>query len=159
MSWQKPNPAIVWKAIDAYLKGAYPADPPAPIRQRLESLRAVADAAFLASDAFERDSSADPSRYALRLGNRFFPHMKLVIERSPDGGYLFRADTHDRHCQVPPSSPEYADFCQLMARNHQIAQAIELAWENQGLPTFKTFLRRDLDRRRRCAEGRSERQI
>jgi len=86
---------------------------------------------------------------AVRLGNYVYPHMKLVIEPRPDGrGYLFRADTHDRHVRVPPSSPEYAVFQELMEKNQKLAEGIEHAWATEGLPTFRTFLREDLARRR-----------
>mgnify|MGYP000446834360 CR=1 FL=1 len=52
-----------------------------------------------------------PIRYALRLGNLSYPHMKLIIDRSPDGkGYLLRADTHDAHIQPKAGSREQAAF-------------------------------------------------
>ena len=85
---------------------------------------------------------------SLRLGNPWYPHMKLTIERAPDGKTsLFRADTHDRHIHVGPESPEYAAFCQMMEKNQSLASRIEAAWESGGLPTFKSFLRQDLARR------------
>jgi hypothetical protein len=78
--------------------------------------------------------------------------MKMVIERSPDGaGYLFRADTHDRHVTVPPQSPEYSALCEMLAKNHAIGTQIESAWESADLPTFKGYLRKDLARRRMSA--------
>src|SRR5437763_850900 len=98
MSWQKPTTSAAWKAIEAYLELAYDGPPPQTVRSRLDSLRnAPADDLF-GSSTFEKQSDAEVVRYSLRLGNRWYPHMKLVIERSPDGqGHLFRADTHDRH--------------------------------------------------------------
>ena len=84
----------------------------------------------------------------MRLGNRYYPHMKLVIQRASDGQtFLFRADTHDKHICPPAGTPEHAEFSGLMARNQEIAQAIESAWVEQGLPTFKSWLREDLARR------------
>ena len=74
--------------------------------------------------------------------------MKLIIGPTPTGdAYLFRADTHDRHVQVSPESPEYAALCEMLAKNHAIGTKIESAWELAGLPTFKTYLRQDLARR------------
>jgi hypothetical protein len=38
-------------------------------------------------------------------------------------------------------------FCQLAEMNQKIAGAIDTAWERQGVPTFKEYLKRDLQRR------------
>ena len=104
---------------------------------------------FYASPIFERDSKTAPSKLSLRLGNKTYPHMKLTIERSPDkNGYLFRADTHDRHCCPPQGAREHEQFVALMAKNQQVAQSVESAWADMGLPTFKTWLRDDLARRK-----------
>ena len=106
-------------------------------------------AAFYACPVFERIGSAGPERYALRLGNGIYPHMKMLIGPTPGGdGFLFRADTHDRHVKIPPESPEYGAMCEMLARNHAIGSAIEAAWDAAGLPTFKQYLRQDLARRR-----------
>jgi hypothetical protein len=154
MAWEPPNPALVWKAIEIYLSHAYEHSPSAAVRQRLDSLRATPDETFFACGAFEATPKEEPTRLDLRLGNRFYPHMKMVIERAPDGRQcLFRADTHDRHIQPAPGSRDYAAFRQLMERNHAIGSQIEAAWESQGVPTFKSYLREDLERRRREAAG------
>ena len=150
MPWEKPTPADVFKAIEVYLPAAYGGGaPPAAVRARLDGLRSASEAEFFANPAFERDKNeAEPKRYALRLGNRVYPHMKLIIEPSPDGqSHLFRADTHDQHVRPPPESKEYAMFCQLAEMNQKIAETIDAAWASAGVPTFKEFLRRDLRRR------------
>jgi hypothetical protein len=104
--------------------------------------------------ASPRESRDGPARYALRLGNRHYPHMKLVIDRAPDGhAYLLRADTHDAHVQPRPGSREAAAFAELANANRSIAESIESAWEQLGLPTFKKFLRDDLERRKAAADG------
>lgn len=151
-----PAPAQVWRAIETYLRLAYAGTPPSAVRERLQTLRVTPEEEFFASAVFERDSPQCPSRYSLRLGNRWYPHMKLTIDRRPDRrGFLFRADTHDRHCCPAPGSREYQAFTQLMAQNQTLAQAIDAAWADEGLPTFKTYLRDDLGRRQRAA-SRSE---
>ena len=82
--------------------------------------------------------------------------MKLVIERTPGGSdYLLRADTHDGHVRPKPGSPDEAAFNQLIVENQRLAEAIELAWERDGLPTFKSHLRQDLARR--LAAARTDR--
>lgn len=143
---EHPPVATAWKAIDTYLAHAYPAAPPRMVAERLKLLRA--DASFYDSPAFERAPATEPLRLSLRLGNRVYPHMKLVIEKSPLGdGCLFRVDTHDRHACPEQGTPDYEAFCALMALNEGIASAIEAGWKQLGLPTFKTLLREDLARR------------
>jgi hypothetical protein len=78
--------------------------------------------------------------------------MKLSIDRRPDQiGFLFRADTHDRHICPSPASKEHGKFRQLMEKNQKLAQTIEAAWEEGGLPTFKSYLKQDLQRRQQSA--------
>lgn len=191
MSWQRPSPRIVWRAIETFLEVAYaplaagpaggdgkaaaagkaaPAGaelPPSAVRARLETLKSTPQDSFYDSPVFEIQDAprtpGDPAprdgvpiRYGLRLGNLSYPHMKLMVERSPDGhGYLLRADTHDAHIQPRPGSREQAAFAGLMRENRAVADAIEARWEQAGLPTFKKFLRDDLERRRAAAEAKA----
>jgi hypothetical protein len=149
MSWERPSASKVWEAIDAYIASVYgEAGAPAAVRGRLETLRAMSSESFFESSVFERDDKALPTRYSIRLGNPHYPHMKLVIERSPDGrGHLFRADTHDRHIRPAPESREYQAFTALMQQNQRSAEQVEAEWARRGLPTFKEYLRQDLARR------------
>jgi hypothetical protein len=146
MRW--PEPAEVWRAIDAYLKVAFSDAPPSAVRSRLETLRALSGDEFYDSAVFETQGEGAGSRKLLRLGNKFYPHMKMAIEKRPDRqGCLYRADTHDAHCCPAASSREYQAFRQLMELNQTVAQAIEAKWEREGLPTFKTYLKEDMARR------------
>lgn len=150
MIWRKPTRAEVLQAVEIYLSVAYRDEPPSAVRARLETLRSIPDEDFYQSAVLEHDERVPrPTRYEVRLGNAFYPHMRLVIERAPGGrGYLFRVDTHDRHCAPAPKSRDYASFCKLMERNQQLAQQIEAAWSAEGIPTFQGFLRADLAARR-----------
>jgi hypothetical protein len=139
MPWQCPAPVVVWRAIDAYLAVAYDGPAPAPVAERLAKLRAAADGAFYECEVFER---AD-ERCALRLGNRFYPHMKLVMVPAPDGRVVFRADTHDRHF-VDLIQPSDTRFAELLARNEAIARAIEDAWSACGLLTLRECMREQI---------------
>ena len=148
MTWHKPSPPDVLKAIEVYVSVAYDATLPSAVRSRIETLKSLAVEEFFQSPIFERDVPIHPKRLAVRLGNRAYPHMKLVIERSPDGAsHLFRADTHDRHVCPEPGSRDYAAFKQLMEANQVISSSVEAAWADQHLPTFKTYLRDDLAKR------------
>jgi hypothetical protein len=140
---------MVRKAIDVYLRHAYDEGRlPAAVQQRLAQLVGDDAEAYFQSKAWERDAGQNPPRYKLRLGNRHYPHMKLAIDPRPDAhGFLFRADTHDRHVCPPPASKEYPLFCDLMEKNQKLSQEIETAWAEAGLTTFKTYLKDDLARR------------
>ena len=154
MAVDLPHPKHVWQAIEAYLRCAYEGSgPPKNVQNRLEVLRAAGENGdFYGSNVFERDSNSAPKKYSLRLGNRFYPHMKLSIDRRPDqGGFLFRADTHDRHICPSPTSKDHGAFRDLMEKNQEVAQSIEAAWQDGGLPTFKTYLKQDLARRQQIA--------
>lgn len=147
-SGERPPRADVLRAIDAYLANAYDAGAPRPVAERVERLAAWPEGDFYGCPLFEREPGEDPQRYAFRLGNRHYPHMKLVIERLPTrGAWFFRADTHDGHVCPAPDDPEYGLFRELMERNRAVAAAIEDAWSREGLLTFREFLRRDLERR------------
>ena len=166
MDWHKPASSALWRAIETYLMHAYdgapgpggiPAGTPSAVRAKLQVLRATDEADLFESNVFEREVTSNghgsaaqrPKRYSLRLGNRSYPHMKLVVDRAPDGrGYLLRADTHDSHVRPKPGSRDEKPFLELMEKNRVCAEAIEGAWEREGLPTFKRFLRDDLERRK-----------
>jgi hypothetical protein len=150
MSWEKPNAADFWKAVETYLDVAYGGTPPPAVLTRIFGLRSLPQDALYRSPTFEPAPKDEPAKLSLRLGNQWYPHMKLVIERAPDGRTtLFRADTHDRHIKVDPSSRDYAAFCELSEKNQSLAGRIEAAWEAQALTTFKSYLREDLARRKR----------
>jgi hypothetical protein len=143
-----PDPELVWKAIDTYLGLAYAGgDQPLAVQTALAALDASA-VPFYENPALVPDLHKPPTRYSLRLGNRHYPHMKLSLELSPDDSvWLFRVDAHDKHACPSPKAPEYSAFCQLMMENQELVGRIESAWAEQGLATFKTYLRDDLARR------------
>jgi hypothetical protein len=143
----KPDAALVQRAIDVYVNTAYPVGPPVAVRSMLETERTWAGH-LTDAPVFVKDDPKNTTRWSMRLGNASYPHMKLVIERSPDGnGYLFRADAHDTHCCPPADSHEYPAFHELMTRNQQVVTAVEQAWAAAGVPTMKTYLQADLARR------------
>ena len=148
MNWEMPSAADFWEAVEIYLAVAYESAPPAPVKSRIDALRATPTGALFRSPGFERTPKDAPTRLAVRLGNPWYPHMKLVIEKAPAShAPLFRADTHDCHIQLDPASKEYHAFREMTAKNQALASKIEAAWEEAGLTTFKSFLREDLARR------------
>lgn len=149
-----PNPLDVMRAVEIYVDVAYGPEPlPLTVQSQLAVLRSW-KGPFFRSPVIASDGNTPPKRYSIRLGNRHYPHMKLAIERSPDGqGYLFRPDTHDGHCCPPADHPEHGAYREMMDRNRELASKIEAALAENGLPTFKTYLQRDLARRQ---EARGE---
>jgi hypothetical protein len=136
------------QAIDLYLRQSYGDEPPVTVRSQLAVLKTWGGP-FFRAPVFVADDQPQGKRYSMRLGNRHYPHMKLRIEPSPDGSrYLFRADSHDRHVCPPTTSPEYEAFRDLMEKNQKMVESVENAWAEAGVPTFKTYLREDLARRR-----------
>src|SRR5262245_17582279 len=141
-----PQAEQLFSAIDMYLRCAYDKTP-AAVTTLIESLK-VSDTDLYQNKAFARTGEGEAPRLLLRLGNRHYPHMKLALEPAPDDAtYLYRADTHDKHICPPANHPEYAAFMELRAKNKSIGDCIEQAWEQAGIPTFRTYLQQDLARR------------
>ena len=142
-------PAAFWQAVEIYLREAYDgANIPKQVRDRLGELRTTAEDSLYEHGAFERDRTQPDGRIAIRLGNRVYPHMKLVVDTSPNGPWpLLCADTHDGHIAPAAGSPACEAFNRLMCLNAGIASRIETAWADAGLPTFKKLLKDDLARR------------
>jgi len=153
MKTELPPKDDVMRAVDVYLSIAYDGEPTTIVKSMLATLKTWGGPFFRApvfASAPSASGGADAPRYAMRLGNKTYPHMKLVLEPSPDGSrYLFKADTHDRHICPTEGTPEYAPFCDLMRSNQELAEKIETAWSENGFPTFKAFLREDLARRKK----------
>jgi hypothetical protein len=136
------------RAIDTYVRIAYPDGPPVTVRSMLATQRGW-KGKFQDTPTFVKDRLVDPTKFQMRLGNAHYPHMKLTCELSPDGKqFLFKADAHDAHCCPPAGTPEHQEFRKLMEQNQQTVTAIENAWAAEGIPTFKSYLKEDLERRR-----------
>lgn len=135
----------VCRAIAIYLVHAYP-DGPIPERKRpfaalerdtpLESIWSLAGVERLAA----QDPNAERG-YALRIGNAWYPHMKLLVQPyATTPGYCFAVDTHDQ-ITLPPSAPDQEGLRVLQANNQRVADAIHAHWEREGLPTQRGLLR------------------
>ena len=153
----KPDAALVQQAMEIYLAKAYPDGPPMTVRSMVATLHGYAGD-FFKAPTFVKDDPKSPKKYTLRLGNKDYPHMKLVYELGPDGRtFLFRADSHDAHCCPPAGTSEHDAFRALMTSNQELVGAIEKAWADANLPTFKTFLKLDLAKRRAGSSAASSR--
>ena len=84
------------------------------------------------------------TRYALRIGNSWYPNMKMIVSGVGAGEtVIFSVDTHDRF-DLPANSPEAEAIRELQNKNIALARAIEAAWEKADIPTQAGLLRRFL---------------
>lgn len=146
-------------AIDLYLQNAYTTTPiPTAVQERVKPIRALPPDAPVPENLLEHETAVSRSGYALRLGQPLYPHMKLIIEDAParpSGDpavffprFLLRVDAHDRHLHAPPGSPDAAWLASIRTSNKDLTDRIEGAWSDAHLPTFKEFLRLELQSRR-----------
>jgi two-component system phosphate regulon response regulator PhoB len=91
-------------------------------------------------------------RYALRLGNRNYPFMKLLLqEHLLPGEYYFAVDTHDQ-MEIKPDYPDYEQWRAVQSFNRELKAQIERGFERAGLDT-SAALRKLLVDRSACDGG------
>ncbi len=61
---------------------------------------------------------------SVRLGNRLYPHMKLVIRKEGDQLH-FTVDTHDGPDRIPPSLPGYERLIPVIQENKRIRETVQ----------------------------------
>jgi len=133
----------VSRAVAIYIEHAWGVMPAGPVADLVEGLRSCHELDVML-ELFEAEASAthkDGSgqggfrRYAIRLGNTYYPFMKLVVqEYLVSGEFFFSVDTHD-NLGVGEENPDYKEWRQLKRRNRELKIAIEAAWELSGIPT------------------------
>lgn len=120
------------RAIQLFNAESYLGDPPpAQVKFAGDDARPLRDVLPQFIDESAKNGSGARS-YALRLGNRRYPFMKLKLsEHLLKGEYFFMIDSHDQMFQ------EHVDpaLCQLKDFNRGLKCKIEAAWEGAGLPT------------------------
>lgn len=89
-------------------------------------------------------------RYSLRLGNRNYPFMKLMLqEHLVAGEFFFAVDTHDQ-MEIKPDYPDYEQWTAVRRFNRELKRQIEQGFANAGLDTC-AVVRRLLTEN--CADG------
>lgn len=147
MRFQDLSVREIQRAADVYLKHAWGAEVPQAIRDQVRDIRACHET-DIALELFDSECSstyADGSgqggfrRYVLRLGNRQYPFMKLVIqEHLLNGEFFFSVDTHD-NLSVDADNPDYPAWCELKRHNQELKETIEDAWAQSGTPTLASL--------------------
>ena len=80
-------------------------------------------------------------RYSLRLGNRNYPFMKLLLqEHLVAGEFFFSVDTHDQ-MDIKPDYPDYEAFLAVRKFNRELKRSIEASLEAHGLDTAASLSR------------------
>ena len=143
-----PPAEEIRRAVLLYLEHAYDGEPPETVRRLIPSAD-VDPARWLMSDCTERDPAdallEGVRSFALRLGNRAYPHMKLRLSRPPNEPvFLLSVDSHDAFLSAPAGSPDAQGVEELKRGNARIAAAIHGAWDREGLLTDRTYLRRKI---------------
>jgi hypothetical protein len=138
--------SVLRRAVDLYLRCAYPASPPPPVVLARATWPDGQDmSSLLSRTPFERANRAAVGVapiYALRLGNASYPHMKMQVQAWPTPwGFLLSVNTHDQVHAIEPGSSEAIAFLALQAENQRFKETIEQAWDEAGLPTFLRYLR------------------
>jgi hypothetical protein len=86
-----------------------------------------------------------PRGYSVRLGSAAYPHLKLqVVNCGQSDICVFAVDTHDSF-KLDSRHPDAERCAHIQAANQRLKEAIERAWESDGLLTFNGLLRRGLD--------------
>jgi two-component system, OmpR family, phosphate regulon response regulator PhoB len=74
-------------------------------------------------------------RYTMRLGNRNYPFMKLLLqEHLLAGEFYFGVDTHDQ-MEIKPDYPDYEQWLAVRRFNSELKRQIEQGFEQAGLDT------------------------
>ena len=136
----------LWQAIHLYMNLAYPEGKwPEPVARRLNFAKAGSLLQILNQRPFEKSPNMAPGNgpiFSLRLGNHFYPCMKLQIQPWPNPSkYLLSVNAHDQISSLEPCGADSEAFRALQCRNQKLKEAIEHAWAEAGLPTFVRFLR------------------
>lgn len=152
---------LVQRAVGIYLDLAYGGSG-GP--RRMPNLNLASDAsAERILELFQKEVVADAGnerrlRYALRLGNRNYPFMKLVLQQHlVEGEFIFAVDTHD-DMEIKPDFPDYDAWMAVRRFNRKLKAEIEAQLASEGVATAESL--RDLVVRRgsgtRSAPGGSQ---
>ncbi|MDG3007999.1 hypothetical protein [Paludisphaera mucosa] len=148
---------VLRRAVEVYLKVAYPSgDYPESVRRRTTWAEGLAPHELLAKPPFERAGKTPGAQspiFALRLGNLRYPHMKLQFQPWNNAeGLMLSVNTHDQVAGLDLAAADVDAFKHLQAENQHLKEAIEQAWEADGLPTFLNFLRTYIESRTEAEE-------
>jgi len=140
MRLENMTPAHVRRAVDVYLRRAWPEDAEKSPSITASDLEGAATMEALL-ECFDRVDAAEEQdgfrRYTLRLGNQRYPFMKFVIqEYLVDAEFFFSVDTHD-NLEIRPGTPDYDEWLRIKDYNRLLKDKIEFDWREASLPTHE----------------------
>jgi len=141
-----PRAEALRDALDAYFATAYPGGVSEQISEKFTVPDDTDLARWLLEDVGEPDPLQagidDVQSIALRLGNAFYPNMKLRLTRPPGNKvFLMMVDSHDVMLAAPPGSPDHQALEELKTANAEIVAEVTSAWDAAGLMTERNYLR------------------
>lgn len=148
---------LISRAVEIFARESYGDRGLPPERRHLSEIRGCRTLSQLLSvKGVERLPSRLPNRldgYAIRVGRPGYPPMKLTILPYGDtADYVFGVDTHDQ-LELPRTAPDYEEFQRVREFNLQLANRIDRAFEQAGLPTQASMLKEFLRRRRERSQS------
>jgi two-component system phosphate regulon response regulator PhoB len=132
------TPELLQRAIAIYQDLAYGPGRP---RRAIDAPSNACGESLLAVFQRETQESFGNScqRYTLRLGNRNYPFMKLLLqEHLLPGEFFFAVDTHDQ-LEIKPDYPDYEQWMAVRRFNRELKRQIELGFAQGGLETASTL--------------------
>ncbi len=156
---QLPDASALRLAIGDYLQQAYGSAPPAQVVEDFLPPDDVDPVAWLMRDVVVRDPPDAPlphvRSFALRVGNRRYPYMKIRLSRPPGKRmFIFSVDAHDAILHAPTGSTDAAALAQLKRFNAQLTHQVMAVWDAAHLPTERSYMRQMIEQaKRRKAQG------
>ena len=139
MKLDELDAATLMRAVTIYCAAAYQAEEVADrVRKAVPKPQAhFAEILGWLIDESDRAESDGHRRYVMRLGNKNYPCMKLVLEEFLyPGEFYFFVDTHDE-VDLDPKAPEYDAWQELRGFNSDVKRKVETAWWNAGIATIR----------------------
>jgi CheY-like chemotaxis protein len=138
------NPALFELGLAIYLHHAYEGrEPPPAARIDVSQLRDANDVLELFTEEIPPNPGGETHLHlVLRLGNSYYPHMKLALMEFMDPGQWFwSVDTHDR-ARIAPDSPDWPLWEKVRKKNLEIKETVERAWREAGITTARVVAER-----------------
>ena len=127
------TPQMVDKAVSIYQDLAYGSARPKKRTQQVADGEGVLS--MFHKEHVEKLPGHTCSRYSMRLGNRNYPFMKLLLqEHLLAGEFFFAVDTHDQ-MDIGPEFPDYEQWMAVRKFNGELKRRIEESFEQAGLDT------------------------
>jgi CheY-like chemotaxis protein len=139
---------LVQQAVDIYQDIAYGTHRPRRVVEPLAAASVEQLLQLFQKEKVEPVAGHACCRYTMRLGNRNYPFMKLLLqEHLIAGEFYFGVDTHDQ-MEIAPTFPDYEQWTTVRRFNGELKRRIEDAFAAAGLDTARTLRQAIVDGRR-----------